>query len=59
MTSADERASGGVNMRRIALGLHIRTAILVLGGLAVLRLVSEQKDPNARGWWDNGVFQLE
>ncbi len=28
-------------------------------GLAVLRLVSEQKDRDARGRWDNGVFQLE
>jgi len=30
-----------------------------LTGLAVLRLVSEQKDRGARGWWDGGVFYLE
>lgn len=30
-----------------------------LTGLAVLRLVSEQKDRDARGWWDGGVFYLE
>ncbi len=31
-----------------------------LSALAVLRLVSEQKDPNAKGWWDDlGVFHLD
>lgn len=30
-----------------------------LTALAVLRLVSEQKDPNARGWWEKGVFHLD
>ena len=31
-----------------------------LSALAVLRLVSEQKDPDAKGWWDNrGVFHLD
>jgi CRISPR-associated protein Csx17 len=30
-----------------------------LAGLAVLRLISEQNDPNASGWWDSGIFQLE
>lgn len=31
-----------------------------LSALAVLRLVSEQKDPDAKGWWDKlGVFHLD
>lgn len=31
-----------------------------LSALAILRLVSEQKDPDARGWWDDrGVFHLD
>ncbi|UUX93120.1 type I-G CRISPR-associated protein Cas8g1/Csx17 [Methanoplanus endosymbiosus] len=31
-----------------------------LSALAVLRLVSEQKDPDAKGWWDDlGVFHLD
>lgn len=30
-----------------------------LTALAVLRLVSEQKDPDARGWWEKGVFHLD
>jgi len=30
-----------------------------LVALAVLRLVSEQRDPEAKGWWKNGVFHLE
>ncbi|HDR68031.1 MAG TPA: type I-U CRISPR-associated protein Csx17 [Bacteroidaceae bacterium] len=31
-----------------------------LSALAVLRLVSEQKDPSAKGWWDDlGVFHLD
>jgi len=30
-----------------------------LKGLAVLRLVGEQADPAARGWWDNDVFRLQ
>lgn len=29
-----------------------------LKALGVLRLVSEQKDPGARGWWKNDVFWL-
>lgn len=29
-----------------------------LKALGVLRLVSTQKDPNARGWWKNDVFWL-
>lgn len=29
-----------------------------LKGLAVLRLVAEQADPEARGWWENDVFWL-
>lgn len=29
-----------------------------LKGLAVLRLVAEQADPAARGWWENDVFWL-
>jgi CRISPR-associated protein Csx17 len=29
-----------------------------LSGLAVLRLVCEQKDPDVRGWWGNDCFQL-
>ena len=27
-----------------------------LKALGILRLVSEQKDPDARGWWKNDVF---
>lgn len=47
-------------MRRIDLGGCTSEPLSsYLAGLAVLRLVSEQKDPNARGWWDNGVFRLE
>jgi CRISPR-associated protein Csx17 len=30
-----------------------------LSSLAVLRLISEQKDPDARGWWENGIFHLD
>jgi CRISPR-associated protein Csx17 len=30
-----------------------------LKALAVLRLVSEQRDPDARGWWDGDAFVLE
>jgi len=29
-----------------------------LKALGILRLVSEQKDPEARGWWQNDVFWL-
>lgn len=29
-----------------------------LKALGILRLVSEQKDPNARGWWKHDVFWL-
>ena len=29
-----------------------------LKALGILRLVSEQKDPEARGWWKNNVFWL-
>lgn len=29
-----------------------------LKSLGILRLVSEQKDPNARGWWKNDTFML-
>lgn len=29
-----------------------------LKALSILRLVSEQKDPEARGWWKNDVFWL-
>jgi len=29
-----------------------------LKALGILRLVSEQKDPKARGWWDGEQFQL-
>ncbi len=29
-----------------------------LKALAILRLVGEQKDPNARGWWQDDVFWL-
>ncbi len=29
-----------------------------LKALGILRLVGEQKDPNARGWWENDVFWL-
>ena len=30
-----------------------------LSSLAVLRLVSQQKDSDARGWWENGIFHLD
>lgn len=30
-----------------------------LKALAVLRLVAEQRDPDARGWWDGDAFVLE
>jgi CRISPR-associated protein Csx17 len=30
-----------------------------LKALAVLRLVSEQRDPDACGWWDGDAFVLE
>lgn len=30
-----------------------------LKALGVLRLVSEQKDPDARGFWEDGVFKLK
>lgn len=30
-----------------------------LKSLAVLRLVAEQKDPDAEGWWENDMFHLE
>ena len=29
-----------------------------LKGLGVLRLVAEQKDPAARGWWRDEAFHL-
>ena len=29
-----------------------------LKALGILRLVAEQADPDVRGWWKNGVFQL-
>lgn len=29
-----------------------------LKALGTLRLVAEQKDPDARGWWKNDVFWL-
>lgn len=32
--------------------------IAYLKALGVLRLLSEQKDPDARGWWKNDVFWL-
>jgi len=47
-------------MTRIALsGCTSEPFSSYLTGLAVLRLVSEQKDRDARGWWDGGVFHLE
>jgi len=30
-----------------------------LSALAILRLVGEQKDSDARGWWEQGVFHLD
>jgi len=30
-----------------------------LKSLAVLRLIAEQKDPNAKGWWEDGTFCIE
>lgn len=47
-------------MTRIALtGCTSEPFSSYLTGLAVLRLVSEQKDRDARGWWDGGIFHLE
>src|SRR5437762_3365570 len=30
-----------------------------LKAVAILRLVAEQRDPEARGWWDGTCFSLE
>ena len=30
-----------------------------LKGLAVFRLIAEQKDPEVKGWWENGSFWIE
>jgi len=30
-----------------------------LSSLAVLKLISQQKDPDAKGWWENGIFKLD
>ncbi len=47
-------------MTRIALtGCTPEPFSSYLAGLAVLRLVSEQKDRGARGWWDGSIFHLE
>lgn len=47
-------------MKHIALtGCTSEPLSSYLAGLAVLRLVCEQKDSDALGWWDTCVFQLE
>ena len=46
-------------MSEIALaGCGIRPLSSYLKALGILRLVAEQKDPEARGCWENGVFHL-
>lgn len=30
-----------------------------LKALAIIRLIAEQKDPNAKGWWEDGTFCIE
>lgn len=39
-------------------GLRVEPYACALGGLGLLRLVTEQRDPEARGWWRNGHFWL-
>jgi len=45
--------------RLILMGCTPEPFSAYLTSLAVLRLVSEQKDPNAKGYWQNGRFCLE
>src|SRR6266446_1444422 len=54
-------SSGGVAMCcQIALtGCSPEPLASYLKSLALLRLVSEQKDSSARGWWERDVFYLE
>lgn len=40
------------------LGCTPEPLMAYLKALGILRLVSEQKDPNARGWWRNDVFWI-
>jgi len=40
------------------LGCTPEPLMAYLKALGILRLVSEQKDPEARGWWKNDVFWL-
>ena len=47
-------------MSRVALaGCRAEPLGSYLKALAVLRLVSEQADPEARGWWEQDCFHLE
>ena len=47
-------------MNKIALrGCTSEPLLSYLSSLAVLRLVSQQKDPDAKGWWENGIFHLD
>src|SRR5215831_7064488 len=54
-------SSGGVAMRcQIALsGCSPEPLASYLKALSLLRLVSEQKDSAARGWWERDVFYLD
>ncbi len=45
--------------RLVLAGCRPEPLMAYLKALAVLRLVSEQRDPDVRGWWENGTFCLE
>ncbi len=45
--------------RLILKGCTVEPMAGYLKALAVLRLVSEQADPGARGWWEGNAFCLE
>jgi len=47
-------------MNRIILrGCTSEPLLSYLSSLGVLKLLSQQKDPDAKGWWENGIFQLD
>jgi len=41
------------------LGCTSEPLLSYLSSLAVLRLVSQQKDKDAKGWWENGIFHMD
>src|ERR1019366_9222425 len=49
---------GGMNVIRLG-GCALEPLGSYLKALSVLRLVSEQADGSARGWWERGSFHLE